>query len=384
MSTKIERQTIELLTPALLAGAYKERPEWRGASLHGQLHFWGRVLAHDESDSRKVRAGEARLMGGLVKEGGKVVPWAAPFAVWLEGADEPHPDEYPNCPHDDSKGWRRGLAAGAVGGLCWSRRPSAAWSGKGTEVVTILSEDFARLLRAWILLGALGQRANRAAGSVWIPGWSPNMGQFQEQIQRLRLPLEIKVLLLPCVDARSVPPRLRNAPPEEQLRGIATDTIRLRKDDAANNPLGYAGEGSERKASPLKFKVGRFSDGLRLIAVHDNRHGRGGQLRDAMDALRNKLIGELLAASETIAVADTPAIAAPIDAGIPSDEVSRLLGGTLTYSSFPRYQSEVEGWLRAGRFDVLAEFMRATQEPKYTGLRQKPWYAKAAAAIACK
>ncbi|HOD47853.1 MAG TPA: hypothetical protein PKK58_10785, partial [Opitutaceae bacterium] len=37
--------------------------------------------------------------------------------------------------------------------------------------------------------------------------------------------------------------------------------------------LGFV-KGSNRKASPLKLKIGRFSDGDRLIAVFDMRPGR--------------------------------------------------------------------------------------------------------------
>jgi hypothetical protein len=88
----------------------------------------------------------------------------------------------------------------------------------------------------------------------------------------------------------------------ETLREIATDTVKgpgrntgATKGLLAGNPLGFA-SGQERKASPLKLKVGRYADGYRLIAVADNRDGRGGDLPAAIRALqqRQKPLADLL------------------------------------------------------------------------------------------
>lgn len=399
MSTTIQRQTIELLTPALLAGAHQHQPEWRGASLHGQLHFWARVLAHDEDDPDKVRTGEARLTGGFLKQDGKLVPQAAPFAAWLEGDVESEPKEYPGCPHDHSKGWRNGIAAETGADLCWSRRNSAEWETDKPAANRKLEQDFAGLLRAWMLLGSLGLRANRAAGSVWIPGWSPTPEQFQQKVAALGLPACVEIRLLPLVSPaefgawvkslRSLRYEERGHLAEqgiaEQLRAISTDTVGGRKGDITCNPLGYAGNGSERKASPVKLKVGRFFDGQRLIAVHDNRHGRGGRLSDVIDALlgREKLLGRLLRDSTVVSSSAGTTSAAAAVPGVSLDAaVVRLLAPPFKLSDFERYCSQVQVWLQARQLQTVADFIRATQAGQYRLMREKEWYLAASAAVA--
>lgn len=396
MSTIVHRQSIEFLTPLLLAGAHQARPEWRGASLHGQLHFWARVLAcHPDEDADAMLQGEVRLMGGALKQGNKLAPQAGPFAVWLAGPAEPQPAEYPNCPHDVRKGRRAGMPPGSEADLYWSPRASAAWGNGGPGSDEALTRDFLRLLRNWILLGALGLRANRAAGSVWIPGWSPTPDEFSCQVENLELPAAVEVRLLPPVSAMDVRDwrdrlaydarhYLEQSTYAEQLRGIATDSVRgSHQGDIPGDPLGYAGQGSDRKASPLKLKVGRFSDGLRLIAVHDDRHGRGGRLADAMDALSGKLLGKLLRDGQRVGRGSSApaADAAPAGGG---DSVACLLAGKYDYAAIQRYGRQVQEWLQAGRLDLVAEFIRATQAPAYSGLRQQPWYAQAQAAVATK
>jgi hypothetical protein len=393
MSTPILSQTVKLLTPALLAGAHQSRPEWRSASLHGQLHFWARVLAYDTSPA-KMRSGEVRLTGGFLSKKGQQEQVAAPFAAWLEGEVPAQPPEYFTCPHDHRKGRRAGIPTGCAAQLCWTRRASTDWTDVDANRGEVLNADFARLLRTWVLLGALGLRANRAAGSIWVPKWFPTLDQFKEQVEALRLPPEVQVRVLPHVSAQQLESwrnslqgadrnRLQNEDQFEQLRGIATDTVGGYKDDIPDNPLGYAGIGSERKASPLKLKVGRFADGLRLIAVHDQRDGRGGKLADAIDALTGagKLLGQLLRDGTVVGNAPAPAPPPVAAAGTAGDDVAQLLAGKFDYPAILRYGVQVQAWQAAGRATLVSEFINATQSEPYRGLRQQPWYQKAVAAL---
>ena len=102
---------------------------------------------------------------------------------------------------------------------------------------------------------------------------------------------DIHVRVLPKVDS------------PQALKKIASRTKTTAKGQITGDPLGYI-DGREfgndlqgrstRKTSPLKFKVGHFSGGHRLIAIWDNRHARGGDLRAALAALRDREIGKLL------------------------------------------------------------------------------------------
>lgn len=177
---------------------------------------------------------------------------------------------------------------------------SALSSATGTE------SDLRRVLQAWVLLGSLGARSTRAAGSVWRVGKPLSVREFEAAVNSLwprqKLPdyIKVKVLRQPTLEESQTWPQEIET---ERLRAIATDLKELRT--AHGGTFGYAfredGK-SYRKTSPLRLKIGQFTTGEevehRLIAIWDDREGRGGKLKDAIhEQADGKLIGRLLKAA---------------------------------------------------------------------------------------
>lgn len=268
---------IQLLTPCFCAGVDAKAPELRAASVRGQLRFWTRVLNGTGNP-------EYSLFGGIKGKAHGYPDEAVASAIILrvKTLGPPRPGEQPLCPHDAQKGRRAALPAGTLFELRWFERfaPSSD-----------RAKRFEAVLLTWQLLGGVGARVTRAAGSVWPSEYAPTLADFTVRIGTLALPSTVRVGAL--AEVASNP---------EFLRTIATDTVKGpgRNTGAIQgllpgDPLGFA-SGQERKVSPLKLKVGRFADGYRLIAVADNRNQRGGDLSAAIRAMkqRNKPLADLL------------------------------------------------------------------------------------------
>ncbi len=305
------RQTLIFLSPCFCGGAdNKSAPaELRVPSVRGQLRYWARVLFHDPCNGAAAAFEEHQLFGGIR---GRNLGFRHPehheepldavasrFVVRLRcRTATPVKDYFLVCPHDPAKRGRSGYAPDTEFDLDWSEFTTVGGSSE---------TEFRRVLKAWVLLGGLGARSTRAAGSVWRAGWKPLEDEFNREVASLwpnqTLPafLKVRVLRRPAQD--EVPPALRNLPDQEMLRAIATDLLELRMN--YGGVFGFAfrdQDGGHRKTSPLRLKLGRFTaaDGEenRLIAIWDNRNTRGGQLKEAIARqAHTKLIGKLLNAA---------------------------------------------------------------------------------------
>lgn len=310
------RQTLIFLTPCFCGGAYNKTgpAELRVPSLRGQLRYWTRVLFHVPGKPDEGARKEHQLFGGIrAKElgfkhpiSGQKAPDALASRFTLQLAFRPPlpvqtsqalcPHDTVSGPHQRGKGWQQAIPEGVEFDLEWSAadRPS-----------TDINSDFLRVLKSWVLLGSLGLRANRASGSVWRYDWQPSVADFLKELEELHLPCHIVVKVLRPLQPQEIAawrPPVRTAVhqwqqlqtnPTELLRAVATDTLVLPHNHG--DALGHGGAGS-RKASPLKFKVGHFKEGYRLIAISDRRDGRDGDLANAIRALAQamKPIGLLL------------------------------------------------------------------------------------------
>jgi CRISPR/Cas system CMR-associated protein Cmr1 (group 7 of RAMP superfamily) len=297
----MNRQTIELLTPCFCGGAWpRKEAELRVPSLRGQLHFWARLLHHSSADPKVMARDEQNLLGGVNSKlvGIRQDAIASPFVPRLELRSRPDNarERADVCPHDPSKRDRPAIPAGSKFDLTWTHRISA---GNGAEAA------FQRVLKVWLLLGGLGARVNRAGGSVWPvwPAGEPTIDQFLALVSSLSLPPTVLVKVLPSPSSLTDPTaravwgawekRHRQLTEAETLRAIAGDIPILsfeakRYFRITGDPFGHARRGG-RQASPLKLKVGRFTENnpavFRLIAVADDRDGRGSSRPAAVQAL---------------------------------------------------------------------------------------------------
>lgn len=271
-------------TPLFSRGSYEDRPEIRPASIRGQLHWWFRALGN----SHRV---EQSVFGSVHSK-----PAAASKIIVRVSEIDGTTGKYDALPHK-SGGQANPKQAYAPGTSCllsFSTRLGGLNSDQSTA--------FENTLEAWFLMGTLGLRATRAAGSFsWEPT-SPNgiasPNTISEYVSRChqitkQTKLEVRFCSRPFDAA-------------EQARRVVSDTIGGKNDFGGNDslgrinyPLGKIGKGG-RKTSPLRFRVLHLDGSYYILAIWDGRAevtgNRPNDLEQAIELLqrKEKQIGELL------------------------------------------------------------------------------------------
>lgn len=285
MATEPIIKTFTLLTPAFVHGAYQSqqnnRPELRPPSVKGQLHWWYAALFGQERDGHAGKD-ELELFGHVSdRRRGLEGNEASRFSIRLieETLQETKADVLPHKKREGLQGTKAALAPGSrftVQLLPRRQGPTL--------------EQWQRLQRAtdaWLLLGGIGQRANRAAGSLWPEDAPETSLDFERKAGELLAGSRLKFALLD-----------RSWPNEDKLRSEMSDILADQAMAHCNRPFGTAGfyqEGIPRKPSPLKLRAVQFGGQLRVVAVWDARHGAG-DLSEGVRVLRrgNKPLGTLL------------------------------------------------------------------------------------------
>jgi len=276
--------SITFLTPLFSKGSYDNRPEVRPASIRGQLHWWFRALGGSHNDEKSI-------FGGV--HGGATASKIVVRVGNLQGQSA----EVATLPHKQ----------GGQSSPKWAYKPGASFDLHVLERLGGLQANhrpaFERTLETWLLLGTLGLRATRAAGSF---AWQPLTAEG------VAMPQSLDEWRSRCKDL------LRNAPLKlhlvaedfdsaEDARRIVSDTIGGRDDHQGedslariNYPLGRIGRGV-RKTSPLRFRIIRVENKFHIAAVWDDRTAvtgnRPGDLNAVIQHLvaKDKKIGRLLA-----------------------------------------------------------------------------------------
>ena len=260
---------LEFITPLFSHGA-TDLPEVRAASIRGQLHAWFRIVGGDIEAERRVFGGikhrktdEGKMPSCDRTMASKVVVRVA------EVKPKGQPRELPTLPHKTG-----GMAA-----------PRKAYDMGTTCRVMIhdrlggLSQSDEELLNratnAWLLMGTLGFRATRAAGSfVWHDGSFPMPTE----------PLAYEDACRDLLDESNANAKVavlgRDYTSAETARRDVSDSLggrddRKGQDDLAalNDPLGFINgrDGRKRKTSPLKYRIVRFDGKFRVLAFWDGR-----------------------------------------------------------------------------------------------------------------
>jgi len=230
-----------LLTPAMIGGAEGKSgpPEMRIASIRGQIRWWHR---------------KAGLTPNCNQVWGQTEPsvLASKVSLTLLPSPEPARKEVPILPHKQS-GYRDALLPPLQQTLILRRLvgcDSEHWKAAQNAV------------KLWLLLGGLGLRVNRAAGSIWPGGeWVPtNEAELKTLLATLGFHHPVRLAEASLGDSA------------QDLRKAASDTVSVAK---------YFGGISPRKPSPLKMKVIRLGNVHRLILTGLDDSG--------MDAARGAL-----------------------------------------------------------------------------------------------
>ena len=230
------------------------KPEIRPASIRGQLRMWYRLTCPNPN---MAPLQEKEIFGG-VHGGAKASPIVVRVANLQAGEDK----SYPTLPHKSG-----GMAApkhGFPAGTSFVLQILERRGGIGNH-----QQGLQNAIEAWLLLGGLGLRVTRAAGSLQWDQQPADPTAFQQKIQQLTQGTSIRAALLGEVDSA------------DNLRRIASDTIgghKAHDEKNALNAMGYplgginlqvGGNRIQRKTSPLRFSIKKFADGHRLVAVWD-------------------------------------------------------------------------------------------------------------------
>ncbi len=217
---------------ACFSGTWKGREatesELRVPAIRGHLRLWHRVL-FQASDANRVWGNAAGNEGSGSRVG-----------ITLKNLPTPSNARAMILPHkpDGKQGPRAALPANTKATLVLQRLPNCA------EIDWTHAQ---RTVQLWRLLGSLGYRANRAAGSVWpdVPTAPADPASLRRQIADLGCQWAINL----------APANVGNT--WELLRKAASDT--------PSDHINYGSANNPRNPSPTHFKVVRLGAELRLI-----------------------------------------------------------------------------------------------------------------------
>jgi hypothetical protein len=250
---------LEFITPLFSRGVYDDQPEVRPPSIRGQLHWWFRALGGSATDEKAIFGGVHD--GASASKVVVRVQHSRLQAEWIPTLPHKPPGR---TPQDGPNAPRIAVRPGLTVDLHILTRLG------GLE--PRLQDAFDRALETWLLVGTLGLRSTRAAGSF---RWQPLNGAS------LTYPASFDAYAARCGEL------LRGAPVKfallhtvygsaEQARRVVSDTIGGRDDrqgqtdlSRLHDPLGKVFGG--RKTSPLRFRIVTSGDQYRIAAVWDAR-----------------------------------------------------------------------------------------------------------------
>ncbi len=232
---------IEVLTPLFNRGAYQDAPEIRVPSIRGMVRWWFRALGNSADDEKEA-------FGGIKKFGQRLKDQVnASRLVFRVGQIRARPAPKPGIPTLPHKHGRQASPQAAF-------EPGASFKLEVFSRFGPLRNDLqARVeaaLEVWLLLGALGLRANRGGGNVWpADGTAPaTRSELRQRLDRFGCKWPV------FLAGRDVGNTL------EALRQAATDTV-----DGMPDVFGRARGG--REASKVKLKIVRLDTQLRLLVT---------------------------------------------------------------------------------------------------------------------
>lgn len=259
-----ETFSFTLLTPCFSGtalGKHADHAEMRIPPIRGHVRFWHRALFGAPDCNRvwgSASGNEGQGSRVSVRFVGSVpTTHAQPKPFLLPHKPEPKRNER------DRRGPRPALASGQQFELRLQR------------LVGCTNDDWdhaQRAVKLWLLLGSLGLRSNRAAGSVWPGGdWVP---RTREQLEAAlhQLGLEGWSVALIGLEAQKS---------ENELRKTASDTS---KGNNCSLNRQVFGDSSPRQPSPTKFKVIQLCGASVLLATAPHRliRGEDGQQRSVL------------------------------------------------------------------------------------------------------
>ncbi len=257
-----------LLSDTFAHGAYQtmnfNRPELRAPSVKGMIRWWHEALGMTKQHSDTL-FGQA--IGATM---------ASRVTIRVHPTTNVQQQKVDFMPHKKERGGsKNAIQPGTAYQLTLTQRreplPMDLW------------EQLQRATEAWLLLGAIGQRSNRAAGSVLWDQAPATQKEFELKVADLLGTAHITFAILDATFDHN-----------RQARDVAGDFL---KDEAFGGSAPF-GSASPRKPSPLKLKCIQIDGSIRLLAIWDRRIDSPAELTRGVHTLinSNKKIGRLLEA----------------------------------------------------------------------------------------
>lgn len=286
-------RTFSFLTAGFPHGAYQSQgfnqPDLRGPSVKGQLRWWFDAL-HGTGEAR-CNGSEDKIFGGLKipHPGSKPGPEASRIAIRiipLSGEITPLETHIlPHKPDPADRGPKKAIPPGTRFIVSLLPRREALSDRE--------QQQLERVLDAWLLLGAVGQRANRAAGSLWPEGAPASAEEYIERAAELLKGSKLRCAVLPGAFGTDEQ-KVRQAA-GDILDGPVVSVQRGSWSAKVVEPWWPFGAANDRKPSPLKLRAALLGQELRLVAIWDARYQPDKDLRRGVERLaQHKELGRML------------------------------------------------------------------------------------------
>lgn len=265
---RVKKYEIRLVTPAFIAGADQQPPEIRAPSIRGCLRWWLRLGARAAGASLEQIEREEDEMFGSTERGQRlilrvrdVIPGRKEELSYQAFGFDHKYLWFPLRPERDSAAAiaRQAVAVGTTFRLEAIAPPAVRDSAEALARLDVV-------VRRWVLLGGIGMRSRRGAGSLWferLPGGA-RLPSGKTEIERL------------LASARE--PSLKSAV-DLRLSPRPFPSWRKALEDVGNH---YRGQRQRvrteqgRKALPvLGWPIMKFPGGDRLVVDGEDRGGRG-------------------------------------------------------------------------------------------------------------
>jgi CRISPR type III-B/RAMP module RAMP protein Cmr1 len=241
MNSQIISRSFRFLTPAFPHGAYQSQtnniPEFRAASVRGQLRWWWRTLGYGLGDE---------LFGSASGDHGS----ASKVQVRLICPKEIQTSDSQILPHKENSNHRGNKRAIQENINLFTVELRPVRGG----LMHAHIEQLKNTVDAWLLMGAVGQRANRAAGSVWPESDAPDSPSGY--LNRCRSHLAKSSTRIALLD---IPPMTA-----QQIRNLSGRFLGGFNVLVPGNVFGSA---VPRKSSSLKLRAVRFNGDLAIAAL---------------------------------------------------------------------------------------------------------------------
>lgn len=241
MPPQLISRTFRFLTPAFVHGAYQAQigniPELRAPSIRGQLRWWWRTLGYGSGDDLFGSASGDRGSASRVQ-----VRLICPAVIRSCTAHI--------LPHKENPGHRGPKQAIQENQDRFTVELRPVRGGVESKQLGQLEHA----LEAWLLMGAVGQRANRSAGSVWPESDAPDSPSgYLDRCCSLLAGSRAKIALLDV--------SLRNAQEVRDLSGRFLGGFKI------TVPGNVFGSAATRKSSSLKLRAVHLEGTYRIAAL---------------------------------------------------------------------------------------------------------------------